>query len=44
LQENGFTEETILALFIPNTYEFYWNTPANKIANKLAKEHTKVLE
>jgi len=41
LQENGFTEETILALFIPNTYEFYWNTPANKIANKLAKEYNK---
>ena len=41
LQENGFTDETILALFIPNTYEFYWNTPPNKIANKLAKEYTK---
>ena len=41
LQENGFTEETILALFIPNTYEFYWNTSAHKIANKLAKEYTK---
>ena len=41
LQENGFTEETILALFIPNTYEFYWNTPANKIAKKLAREYTK---
>ena len=30
--ENGLTEETILAAFIPNTYEFYWNTPADKIA------------
>lgn len=41
LEENGFTEATILSLFIPNTYEFYWNTPASKIANKLVKEHQK---
>lgn len=41
LEENGFTEETILALFIPNTYEFYWDTPAEKIASKLAKEYKK---
>ena len=39
LEENGLTEETVLALFIPNTYEFYWNTPADKIAQKLAKEY-----
>ena len=39
MEENGLTEETILALFIPNTYEFYWNTPAEKIAQKLAKEY-----
>jgi len=39
LEENELTEETILALFIPNTYEFYWNTPAEKIAQKLAKEY-----
>ncbi|UGS23015.1 endolytic transglycosylase MltG [Flavobacterium channae] len=39
LEENGLTEETALALFIPNTYEFYWNTPAEKIAQKLAKEY-----
>ena len=39
MEENGLTEETILALFIPNTYEFYWNTPADKIAQKLAKEY-----
>ena len=41
LEENNFTEETILALFIPNTYEFYWDTPADKIASKLAKEYKK---
>lgn len=39
LEENGLTEETVLALFIPNTYEFYWNTTAEKIAKKLSKEY-----
>ena len=41
LQENGLTKETTLTLFIPNTYEFYWNTSAKKIADKMAKEHKK---
>lgn len=39
MEENGLTEETVLALFIPNTYEFYWNTKAEKIAQNLAKEY-----
>ncbi len=41
LAENGFNEETILAMFIPNTYEFYWNTTAEKIAEKMASEYKK---
>lgn len=41
LAANGFTEETVLAMFIPNTYEFYWNTTAEKIAEKMASEYTK---
>lgn len=41
LQENGFNEETIIAMFIPNTYEFYWNTSAEKIADKMASEYKK---
>lgn len=39
MQENGFDKETILAMFIPNTYEFYWNTTADKIADKMASEY-----
>lgn len=39
LQENEFTEETVLAMFIPDTYEFYWNTSATKIADKMAKSY-----
>ena len=41
LLENGLTKETALTLFIPNTYEFYWDTSAKKIADKMAKEHNK---
>lgn len=41
LEENDFTEETILAMFIPNTYEFYWNITPESLADKLAKEYRK---
>lgn len=41
LAENEFSEENILAMFIPNTYEFYWNTSATKVADKMAKEYRK---
>ncbi len=39
LKENGFTEENVLAMFIPNTYEVYWNTSAEKFRNKMIKEY-----
>lgn len=39
MKENGFTEENILAMFIPNTYEFYWNTSADKFRDKMIKEY-----
>jgi len=41
MAENGFTEATILAMFIPNTYEFYWNVSPTKFRDKLAKEYRK---
>ena len=41
LKENELNLATALTLFIPNTYEFYWNTSAKKIADKMAKEHNK---
>jgi UPF0755 protein len=41
LEEKQLTPATALTLFIPNTYEFYWNTSAKKMAKKMAKEHTK---
>ena len=41
LTENGFTEDNVLSLFIPNTYEFFWDTSPRKIREKLAKEYRK---
>ncbi len=39
MEENGFNEENILAMFIPNTYEVYWNTSAAKFRDKMIKEY-----
>ena len=41
LQENGFTEENVLSMFIPNSYEFFWNTSATKFRDRMAKEYRK---
>lgn len=35
----GFSPETFMAMFIPNTYEFYWNTSAEKFLDKMLKEY-----
>src|SRR5690606_23234947 len=34
-------QENALSLFVPNSYEFYWNTSAETLADKLAKEYRK---
>ena len=39
LKENGFNEENVFAMFIPNTYEVYWNTSAIKFRDKMIKEY-----
>lgn len=39
LRDNGFTEATALAMYIPNTYEFYWNTSAEEFRNRMLKEY-----
>jgi UPF0755 protein len=39
LEENGFTEETVFTMLLPNTFEFYWNTSAEKFRNQMAKEY-----
>ena len=39
LKENGFTDATALAMYIPNTYEFYWNTSAEEFRDRMLKEY-----
>lgn len=41
LEENGFTEENVFCLFIPNSYEFFWNTSVIKFRDRMAKEYRK---
>jgi UPF0755 protein len=37
-KDNGFTED-VMVMFIPNTYETYWNTSAGKFRDKMIKEY-----
>ncbi|WP_202701031.1 endolytic transglycosylase MltG [Flavobacterium sp. UGB4466] len=39
LAANGFNEDNVFAMFIPNTYEIYWNTSAEKFRDKMIKEY-----
>lgn len=41
LTSNGFTQETAISMFVPNTYEFFWNTSALQFRERMAKEHRK---
>lgn len=41
LDENGFTKQNVLSMFVPNSYEFFWNTSAVKFRNKMLKEYHK---
>ena len=35
----GLDADNAILLFIPNTYNFYWNTSAEKLLSKMIKEH-----
>ncbi len=39
LEENGFKENNVLSVFIPNSYEFFWNTTAEKFRDRMTKEY-----
>lgn len=39
LKENGFTSDNVLGMFLPNTYEVYWNISAEKFRDKMIKEY-----
>jgi UPF0755 protein len=39
LNEVGFTENNALGMYIPNTYEVYWNTSATNFRDRMLKEY-----
>ena len=41
LAELGFTRENIISLFIPNTYEVWWNSSPEALIKRLKAEHEK---
>lgn len=38
-REDGFTPETVIAVFIPDTYELYWNTDAEEFYIRMLREY-----
>lgn len=41
LKESGFTKATALGMYIPNSYEFFWNTSAEDFRNRMLKEYNR---
>ncbi len=41
LKPYNFTPETVISMFIPNTYEFYWNSSPESFFKKMNKEYKK---
>ncbi|WP_432714938.1 endolytic transglycosylase MltG [Pedobacter sp.] len=41
LEKQGFTKENIYTMFIPNTYEMYWNTSTTEFFYKMKIEYDK---
>ena len=39
LSENNFNKETALGMYIPNSYEFFWNTSAEQFRERMLKEY-----
>ncbi len=41
LDSLGITRQTLMCIFLPNTYELYWNTEPRKFVERMAKEYKK---
>jgi UPF0755 protein len=41
LEKNDFTEATALGMYLPNSYEFFWNTSAEGFRDKMLKEYNR---
>lgn len=38
---DGFSKETVIAVFLPNTYQFFWNTDAEGFYSRMLREYNK---
>ncbi len=41
LDSIGYSPQTLMSLFIPNTYEFFWNTSARKFVERMVRENAR---
>ncbi|MBL7818159.1 MAG: endolytic transglycosylase MltG [Saprospiraceae bacterium] len=41
LNSLGISRPTLMCIFLPNTYEFYWNTDPKKFLERMSKEYKK---
>ena len=39
LSENGFSRAAALGMYLPNSYEFFWNTSGEQFRNRMLKEY-----
>mgnify|MGYP002639756892 CR=1 FL=1 len=39
LNKNTFSEKSVLGMYVPNSYEFYWNTSAEQFRDRMLKEY-----
>jgi UPF0755 protein len=39
--KDGFTRQNVISVFIPNTYQLFWNTTAEGLYTRMLKEHDK---
>jgi len=41
MQEHGYTPETFMTMFVPNTYNLFWNISPEKLVSRMMSEHKK---
>jgi len=41
LNKNGFTKATCLGMYLPNSYEVFWNTDPEQFRNRMLKEYNR---
>jgi len=40
-RDDGFTRENVISVFIPNTYEFFWDTNAKELYERMLREYNR---